>query len=100
MHARDRHLGGADEIEIVSLQRGVGLLAAARELAIADEAELLRHRRNQQRREALAHHAIQRELHQRQLQQHGVALEDIAARARDLHARSRSSQSCPRISAT
>src|SRR5258705_13280136 len=48
-HASDRHLGGAHEIELV-LGQGVGLVAAAWGLAVADEAKLLRHGRGAGRR--------------------------------------------------
>ncbi len=80
MHACDRHLGSAYEIELV-LGQGVGLVAAAWELAVADEVKLLRHGRDAERRESLAAGAVERELEQRELQQRRVTFENIAARA-------------------
>ena len=48
------------------------------------EAELFCHGGTSSGSEALARDAIQRELHQRQLQKHRVTLEDVAARAAHL----------------
>jgi hypothetical protein len=83
VHAGDRDLGGADEEEVV-LGEAVGLLAATRELRVAIEGELFGEDGDLQRSEALARDAVQRELHQRELQEDGVALEDVAARAAHL----------------
>ena len=83
VHAGDRDLGGADEEEIV-VGEAVGLLAATRELRVAEKANSLARTGTSSGGEALARDAIQRELHQRELEEDGVALEDVAARATHL----------------
>src|SRR5260370_35262733 len=70
----------------VGLGGGVGVVAAGWELAVADEAKLLRHGRDAERRESLAADAVERELEQRKLQQRRITLENIAARAGNLDA--------------
>ena len=83
MQRGQRHLGGADQVEVVlgqvvDLLLGVGEEAGAEERLLADE-----HRRDD-RREALLAEQRQRPAHERQLEQHEIALEVGEARARHL----------------
>src|SRR5439155_855148 len=70
----------ADEIELVLFDRE-GVLASERKEAGADHRRLPHHHRRRYRGEALLHHLVEREAQDRQLEQHAVAGERVAAAA-------------------
>ncbi len=80
----ERHLGGADQEEVIPLVRLVDHLALAREHPGPVERGLAHQHRWDDRLEALPPNGVDREAHERELHQHQVAEEVGEPSARDL----------------